>query len=228
MTPSAWRARLPRFLERYLWFFENAIRDGAAEFGRSMGKGAMVLDAGAGEGQYREYFDHCRYVGADLAIGDANWNYAGLDVLCDLTRLPFPDGTFDGCLNIVTLEHVREPQAVIGELGRTLKRGGRLFLVVPQDWEVHQAPHDYFRYTRYGVRHLLERAGFEEIRLEPGGGYFRLMGRRLLNGIGLFRGLWLVPAVLLLAPAGLLFPLLDGMDREKNFTLGYLCWARKR
>lgn len=228
MTPSTWRSLLPRFLDRYLWFFETAIRDQAAQFAATLPAGARVLDAGAGEGQYRQQFAHCRYTGADLAIGDAGWNYAGLDVLCDLTRLPFSDATFDACINIVTLEHVRQPDAVLCELARTLKQGGRLFLVVPQDWEVHQAPHDYFRYTRYGVRHLLERAGFDDIRLEAGGGYFRLMGRRMLNGIGLFKGFWMVPAALLLAPAGLLFPLLDPIDKEKNFTLGYLCWARKR
>lgn len=228
MTPDAWRARAPRFLVRYLWFFETAIREQAARFAAALAPGSLVLDAGAGEGQYREHFSHCRYIGADLAIGDTNWNYHGLDVLCDLSRLPFADASFDACINIVTLEHVRQPDAVLCELSRTMKRGGRLFLVVPQDWEVHQAPHDYFRYTRYGVRHLLERAGFDDIHLEPGGGYFRLMGRRMLNGIRFFKGFWLLPAALLLAPAGLLFPLLDRMDKEKNFTLGYLCWARKR
>lgn len=228
MSPDRWRGRIPTFLERYLWFFETAIRDHAAAFGASLPPGSRVLDAGAGEGQYRQHFSHCRYTGADLAVGDTQWNYRGLDVLCDLTRLPFATASFDACLNIVTLEHVRQPDAVLCELGRALKPGGRLLLVVPQDWEVHQAPHDYFRYTRYGVRHLLERAGFEDIHVEPGGGYFRLMGRRMLNGLQFFKGFWILPAALLLAPAGLLFPLLDGMDREKNFTLGYLCSARKR
>ena len=74
----------------------------------------------------------------------------------------------------------------------------------------------------------MERAGFEQIHVEPGGGYFRLMGRRMLNGLQFFKGFWILPAALLLAPHGLLFPLLDGIDREKNFTLGYLCSARKR
>ena len=228
MTPSAWRGRIPAFLERYLWFFEIAIREQVTRFGSLLPSGALVLDAGAGEGQYRDSFSHCRYIGADLGIGDTGWNYAGLDVICDLTRLPFSDKSFDACVNIVTLEHVRQPDAVLCELARTLKPGGQLFLVVPQDWEVHQAPHDFFRYTRYGVRHLLERAGFDDIRVEPGGGYFRLMGRRMLNGLQFFKGIWILPAALFLAPAGLLFPLLDGIDREKNFTLGYICWARKR
>lgn len=186
-----------------------------------------MLDAGAGECQYSGHFKHTRYTAVDLAVGDHTWDYSQLDALCDLTSLPFSDGVFDAAINIVTLEHVRQPQAVIGEIGRTLKRGGRLLLVVPQDWEVHQSPNDYFRYTRHGVSYLLESAGFSHVEVQPGGGYFRLMGRRMLNGIQFFRGLWIVPAALLLAPAGLLFPLLDKLDRERNFTLGYLCWATK-
>lgn len=225
MKGAAVRGKLPRWLDRYLWFFENAIEDWAADLAKSLPPGARLLDAGAGEGQYRNLFPHVRYTGLDLAVGDSSWNYAGLDVLGDLCRLPFGDGCFDAALNIVTLEHVRDPHQVLREIGRVLRPGGELLLVVPQDWEVHQSPHDYFRYTRHGVKHLLEQAGFAQIRIEPGGGYFRLMGRRMLNGLQFFRGLWLLPAALVLAPAGLLFPLLDGFDRERNFTLGYLVRA---
>lgn len=227
MSYQSLRKRLPRFLERYLWHFESAIDDAVSQFAASLPAGSRVLDAGAGEGQYRTHFAHTRYVGIDLAVGDVKWNYSRLDVLGDLTAMPFATGTFDGCLNVVTLEHVREPGRVLDELARTLRTGGRLLLVVPQDWEVHQAPHDYYRYTRYGVRHLLEKAGFAEIVVEAGGGYFRLMGRRMLNGIGFFKGLWMLPAALVLAPAGLLFPLFDGFDSNRDFTLGYICTARK-
>lgn len=222
------RKRLPRFLERYLWRFENEMEDAVAGFASSLAPGARLLDAGAGEGKYRHLFSHARYTGVDLAVGDRAWDYTRIDVLCDLAALPFVAGCFDAAINIVTLEHVRDPAGVLKELGRALRPGGRLLLAAPQDWEVHQAPNDYFRYTRYGVRHLLEEAGFAEIAVQPGGGYFRLMGRRMLNGIQFFRGLWRIPAALVLGPAGLLFPLFDGLDRERNFTLGYLCTATKR
>ncbi len=227
MKGDAVRGKLPRFLERYLWFFEVAIEDAVRELARSLPAEARLLDAGAGEGQYRGLFPRVRYTGLDLAVGDKSWNYAGLDVLGDLTALPFAAGTFDAALNIVTLEHVKEPQQVLREIARVLRPGASLLLVVPQDWEVHQSPHDYFRYTRHGLRHLLEQAGFADSRIEAGGGYFRLMGRRMLNGLQFFRGLWLIPALLVLTPAGLLFPLLDRLDRDRDFTLGYICRARK-
>lgn len=227
MKGEAVRKKLPRFLERYLWFFELAIEDAVSALARSLPSQARLLDAGAGEGQYRGHFSNIRYTGLDLAIGDSQWNYAGLDVLGDLTALPFAANTFDAALNIVTLEHVKQPQQVLNEIARVLRPNGRLLLVVPQDWEVHQSPHDYFRYTRHGVRHLLTQAGFQEIEVQAGGGYFRLMGRRMLNGLQFFRGIWLLPALLVLAPAGLLFPLFDSLDRNRDFTLGYICTARK-
>lgn len=204
------------------------MEEAVGKFAGSLAEGARVLDAGAGEGKYRSYFRQTRYTGIDLAVGDRAWDYSRLDVLGDLSALPFASGTFDAAINIVTLEHVSDPAGALREIGRTIRPGGRLLLVVPQDWEVHQAPHDYFRYTRHGVHHLLEAAGFESILVEPGGGYFRLMGRRMLNGIAFFPGVWAIPAILLLAPAGLLFPLFDRLDRERNFTLGYLCTATKR
>jgi SAM-dependent methyltransferase len=223
--------RLPGFLRRQVLHFEGAIEDAIAQFARELPRGARVLDAGAGEGQYARLFQQHRYCGVDLGVGDAAWNYRRLDAIADLTALPFRSGCFAACLNIVTLEHVREPACALREMARTLAPGGVLLLVAPHEWEVHQAPHDYFRYTRYGLRYLLGAAGMSDIRIDPVGGYFRLLSRRLLNGLQFFTGGWrwvlYVPAAIVLAPAALLLPLLDGLDRERNFTLGYICTARK-
>jgi SAM-dependent methyltransferase len=191
-----------------------------------------VLDAGAGEGRYRDWFRHCRYVGVDLGIGDRRWNYAGLDVLGDLTRLPLPDESFDAMVNVVVLEHTRQPDRVVAELARALRPGGRLLLVAPQQWEVHQQPNDYFRFTRYGLEWLLDQAGLAPLRLEPVGGYFTLLARRMLNGLNFFHGgvRWLAfPIVALVAGGcGLLLPALDALDRDKHFTLAYVCVAEKK
>jgi SAM-dependent methyltransferase len=219
---------LPGFLRRHILDFEARIEEAVARFAAGLAPGARVLDAGAGEGRYAKAFAKQRYTGVDLGIGDAGWNYRGLDAVADLGALPFPASCFDAVVNIVTLEHVREPRCVLTEIARVLRPGGELLLIVPQDWEVHQAPHDYFRYTRYGVRYLLEAAGFTGIHVLAAGGYFRLLARRLLNGLRFFPGLWALPAALLLAPPALVLPALDFLDRDRNFTLGYLCTARKR
>ena len=65
------------------------------------------------------------------------------------------------------------------EARRVLKPGGRLFLTVPQSWEIHEAPRDYFRFTRYGLEMILRGAGFEELSIVPRGGYFYFLAERV-------------------------------------------------
>jgi SAM-dependent methyltransferase len=218
---------LPRFLRRHLLHFEARIEDAVREFAAALAPGARVLDAGAGEGRHAAFFPRQRYCGVDLAIGDDSWDYRRLDVVADVSALPMAAGCFEAAISIVTLEHLPDPASALAEIARVLKPGGRLLLVVPQEWEVHQAPHDYFRFTRYGVRRMLEKAGFVGLHVLAAGGYFRLLSRRLLNGLRFFHGIWIAPAVLLLAPPALLLPALDFLDRDRNFTLGYVCTAKK-
>lgn len=232
MSYTAIAYKLPRPLRRHILYFEVAIQDAVEAFARSLPPNALLLDAGAGEGQYKLRFAKQRYVGVDLAVGDAQWDYTGLDAVADLTALPFPNAVFDAAIHIVTIEHLRDPGAALREIGRTLRGGGAILIAAPHEWEVHQAPHDFFRFTRFGLAHLLESAGFEVGEMSPAGGYFRLLARRLLNGLQFFAGgvRWLlfVPAALVLVPPALILPLLDGLDRDRNFTVGYVCLARKR
>jgi SAM-dependent methyltransferase len=232
MTRSALAFRLPRPLRRHVLHFEAAIEDAVAAFARSLPDGARVLDAGAGEGQYARWFTRHRYCGVDLAIGDAAWNYTRLDVLANLTALPLRAAAFDAALHIVTIEHLPEPGRALAEIARVLKPGAPLLLAAPHEWETHQPPHDYFRFTRFGLLYLLEMAGFEDAEARPCGGYFRLLARRLLNGLQFFSGgaRWLLfpLAALLLVPPALVLPCLDSLDRDRNFTLGYICTAKKR
>jgi SAM-dependent methyltransferase len=232
MSYSTIAYRLPRPLRRHVLHFECEIEDAIASFARQLPGHARVLDAGAGQGQYAHYFAGRRYCGVDLAVGDAAWDYGRLDAIADLTALPFPDATFAAALHIVTIEHLREPACALAELARTLAPGATLLIAAPHEWEVHQAPHDYFRYTRYGLAYLLEKTGFEVRELHASGGYFRLLARRLLNGLQFFAGglRWLgfCPAAILAVPPALILPFLDFLDRDRNFTLGYICTARKR
>ncbi len=224
--------RFPGWLSRRVLRFEAAIEDSVREFGRSLQAGSRVLDAGAGECRHRVHFAHCRYLGVDLGAGDPGWDYSRLDARADLERLPFREGCFAAALNIVVLEHTSDPARVLAELGRVLGPRAPLLLVVPQEWGIHQVPRDYFRFTRFGLEHLLGQAGLEPVRITPLGGFFTLLGRRLLDAVLYFQGGWrwlaLPLAALLAGPAGLLLPALDFLDREKHSTLGYACLARKR
>jgi hypothetical protein len=67
-----------------------------------------------------------------------------------------------------------------------------------------------------------------DLHVLPVGGYFRLLARRLLNGLQFFHGIWIVAAALLLVPPALVLPALDRLDRDRNFTLGYICTAKRQ
>jgi SAM-dependent methyltransferase len=202
--------------------------------------GARVLDAGSGEGRYRNYFEHTCYTGVDLAVGDEQWDYTGLDVLGDLRKLPFADGSFDAAVCIQTLEHVNEPMKVTNEIGRVLRPGGRYYLSAPMCWHQHQKPHDYFRYTSFGFRYLLEQSGMRVLEMIPMGGYFWFLSFNLqLLHTRLFpkprnRWTWILQLPFQLVVQSIFFVILpvflfylDRLDKTKDHTLGWVCIAEK-
>lgn len=163
---------LPWYTHRYNDLHRWHIDTFAEEFARSVPSGALVLDAGAGEGRHRPLYAHTRYVSCDLGVGDASWNYSGLDLLSTLHELPLRDGVFDVVHCSEVLEHVNEPDVVLAELHRVLRPGGRLCLTVPMLLAEHQVPYDWWRPTRYGLDYRLRKAGFRVDSLSTFGGYW--------------------------------------------------------
>lgn len=86
------------------------------------------------------------------------------DVLADVCEMTcFEDEAFDVIFMIEVLEHVQSPKRAVAELRRVLKEGGVLLLSTPFVFGVHDAPHDFFRYTRHGLELLLRDFGHVEI-----------------------------------------------------------------
>jgi SAM-dependent methyltransferase len=231
---------LPRPLRRLIDPHTEAIDDFICEGIRFIGSGGRVLDAGAGEGRFRRLFSQAQYVGVDLAVGDALWDYSAIDVNADLLAVPFRENTFDLALNTQVLEHVREPKAILLEIFRVLKPGGRLLLTAPQGWYEHQAPQDYFRFTSFALRYLLETTGYVVEEIKPMGGYFRYLGNRIghlskvlfpVRRRLFWKVFWFPLELVTVAVFSGLIPIaltaLDFLDRERSFTLGYRCIARK-
>ncbi len=232
-------AFIPQWIKRRIETDTYLIYDFIAEAGKATPLSAFVLDAGAGEGRFKDDFSQHNYVGCDLAVGDVGWDYSCLDVINNLSYLPFPDNTFDVAICTQVLEHVAEPQQVINEISRVLKSNGRLYLTAPQSWCQHQKPHDFFRYTSFGLNYLFEKAGLRSEEIQPMGGYFWFLSFQLQNiNFWLFpRGMrgreWTWP---LRAIFGVIFQLivplflyyLDPLDKQKDETFGYLCTAVKK
>lgn len=234
------RSLLPRRLRRRLDLHRTSVSRFVARVAAEIPPGALVLDAGAGEGPYRPLFAHARYVGIDDGRGDVRWDYSGLGISGDLLRLPVRDGVADAVLCTETLEHVTDPGPFVAELARVLRPGGRLYMTAPLSFKEHQQPHDYFRYTRYGLRLLLERAGLETLEVEPEGGYFRFLGdkiqplhrhlfdkrRRLVWRI-LFLPLQPLSMLAFTVVAPALLAKLDPLDRRRIHTTGFQVVARR-
>lgn len=125
---------------------------------KKLGRGsdARVLDVGCGEMPYRELFEgRCsEYIGCDL------YSKRNDVVKCPADNLAFEDASFDTIVCFQVLEHMTEPWRVIEECARVTRLGGTLIMTVPFMFPFHASPHDYYRYTASGLRHLAERAGY--------------------------------------------------------------------
>ena len=170
---------LRRFVNEYP-YERIAIVDFMIRTAAATPAGAAVLDLGAGDAPYRELFGHTRYVTQDWGESP-HYAARSADIIGSADALPVADATFDLVVCTQVLEHVPNPQAVLGECFRLLRPGGRIALSVPLIWELHELPHDYFRYTDPGLRHLLTRAGFEELEIEPRSDGFTTIAQMLLN-----------------------------------------------
>jgi SAM-dependent methyltransferase len=93
-----------------------------------------------------------------------------------LTQIPVADDRYHAVVINQVLEHVPEPLAVLVELRRILRPGGRLIYTAPLFYEEHQQPYDFYRYTQFAIRHLFGQAGFRIDRLDWLEGYFGTVG----------------------------------------------------
>lgn len=133
------------------------------------GADVRVLDAGAGAAPYRKHFTHVQYETADFGAVDKA--YGAIDYVCDLSAIPVADATYDVILSTQVLEHMVDPLRTLREFYRLLKPGAVAWLSAPLFFPEHEAPYDYFRYTRYGWHSLAERADFEVVSVEWLEGY---------------------------------------------------------
>ena len=141
-----------------------------------------VLDVGAGEAPWRDFLAAgVEYVGVDVDLsGEFGMRRQTGITYYDGKRLPFEDGSFDHVLCTEVLEHVPDPSAFLADLIRVLRQGGTLIMTVPWSARLHHLPHDYGRFTHFGLLALLGAAGFSEITIEERGNDIAVIANKLL------------------------------------------------
>ena len=121
-----------------------------------------LLDVGCGSKPYQELFSVDDYIGLDID-NEASRNRKIADYFYDGKTFPFNEDEYDSVLCNQVLEHVFNPDEFLSEIKRVLKPGGRLLLTVPFVWDEHEQPHDYARYSSFGLKALLDKNGFNVI-----------------------------------------------------------------
>jgi SAM-dependent methyltransferase len=117
----------------------------------------LTLEVGAyGQPGYGRFFPN--RIGIDIRKGP------GVDRVASVYALPFSDGYFANVLCMSVLEHLEDPARAIREMHRVLKPGGRIFVSVPFLFPIHDAPGDYWRFTKYGLQYLF-REGWNVVHL---------------------------------------------------------------
>lgn len=119
-----------------------------------------LADLGCGQvplyGMYRDKV-------TDVACIDWHGSLHGslhVDMFADLNvPLDLEPDSFDTVIASDVIEHLHTPQALFSSAHRVLRHGGKLIIGVPFLYWIHEAPHDFHRYTRFALEKMTSDAG---------------------------------------------------------------------
>ena len=142
ITRKITRPRLEAFLKKY------ATTD-------------KTLDIGSGDKPYIAMFPN------SFTVDNKERPGIPLDFIADAHDLSvIPSQSFDVVLCTEVLEHLHSPHKAIAEFKRILKPNGLLLLTTRFVYPLHETPIDYYRYTKYGLRFLLNDFDIIELKEE--------------------------------------------------------------
>ncbi len=189
-----------------------------------------LIDIGCGTKQYEELLRP--YVTEHIGVDHDESQHSAerVDVVGTAYDIPLEDASFDSAICTAVLEHLEEPERALRECFRILKPGGVAIYSVPFIWHVHEAPRDFYRFSKYGLKYLFDKVGFEIVEIAALSGFWATFGQLLVyNLYRLNRGP--IARFRLLDPLGLgmqeIAYRLDRFDRTEEWTWMYMVVARR-
>ena len=189
-----------------------------------------LLDIGCGTKPYKDMLSPFveEHIGVDH---EATFHdKSNVDLFGTAYEIPADDETFDSAICTAVLEHLEEPEQALRECFRVLKSGGYAIYSVPFIWHLHEEPRDFYRYSKYGLKYLFEKAGFEVLKITPLSGFWVTFGQLFVYNIyrfnrGPLRYIPVIPALGLIIQ-GISY-VLDRIDKSEQWTWMYMVVARK-
>ena len=190
-----------------------------------------LLDIGCGEKPYAEMVKP--YVTEHIGVDHQGTLHdkSNIDRVGTAYEIPAEDGEFDSAICTSVLEHLEEPEISLRECYRVLKRNGIAIYSMDFIWHVHEAPRDFFRFSKFGIKYLFEKVGFEIVELIALSGFWATFGQLFVyNLFRLNRGplRWLRIIVILGLFIQLISYCFDRLDKTEQWTVGYMVVVRKR
>lgn len=181
-----------------------------------------LIDVGSGNCPYKAHFiGRVRsYTTIDLP------EFEGLrpDLFGDALDLPIKNDCVDTYFSSQVMEHVPKPQKMVDEAYRVLRPGGICIITTHMANPLHGEPHDYFRFTKYGLRELFK--DFEILKIEENGGALLSMMQFIIWG--LYEKLPRFLSNIIIPTLNFLTKKLDKIFYDTRFTTNYIVVARKR
>jgi len=190
-----------------------------------------LIDIGCATKPYKQLLSNCvdQHVGVDHEM--TFHDKSNIDLFGTAYEIPVNSNSFDSALCTAVLEHLEEPERALHECLRVLKEGGVAIYTAPFIWHVHEAPRDFYRFSKYGLEYLFTKTGFEIIELKALSGFWVTFGQLFVYNLYRFnRGF--LRLVRIIDVIGLIIQLLafflDKIDKSEEWTWMYLVVARKR
>jgi len=191
-----------------------------------------LADLGCGKAPLYGFYKD--YVNEWIALDWNNESYKNLKIIKqDLKkRLPFGKNSFDTVLLTEVLEHIQNPDMLLKEIYRILKKKGHVIVTVPFLYFIHEEPYDYFRYTKYAFKRLAQQAGFSIVLIEEKGGILEIivdLFAALIHKVPIFGTLLslLIQKIHILLLKAPLFKNISNGSKER-FPSGYLLVLTKQ